>query len=414
MTPGAGRFSWAVLPAALFLTLLPVNHTMAMRLLCLFLAALAAARHFLGGGTPALAPPLKLALALWAGLASLSLLWSANPLFSLNEVKSEIGYGMLAFLSFFVLTRGETEWRLWRYCLAAGTLASAALMIGSNRAHLGNFHAYDWNWVHGFVPYSTYLALVFPFLLSLWIATPLRDFPRNLLWLLPLPFLFAGYATLNRMFWLSLGATLLVYALLWRRGGADAGRRRHAFLATGAALALVALLFVTVAMQRPPQANAPPSGGLDAYTHIASTFSDSERYRIWDFWLARGAEHPWRGIGFGRDLPAQVHAGMKPADWTLPMFSHAHNLFINYFVQLGAGGLFVLSLLLGALLREFWKVYRLPGGKGALAGICGIALVLTLIGKNLTDDLFWRNDALLFWALAGMTLGYGKCLEETS
>jgi hypothetical protein len=30
-----------------------------------------------------------------------------------------------------------------------------------------------------------------------------------------------------------------------------------------------------------------------------------------------------------------------------------------------------------------------------------------MLSKNMTDDLFWRGDALLFWALMGILLGYG-------
>lgn len=402
---------WLLLPAALFLLVLPLNHTMALRLLCLFLAAAVALRHYLKAGAPAF--PLKLPVALWAGLAVASLAWSLDPAFTLNEIKTEIGYGMLALFAFYVLTQGEREWRLWLACLAAGMLATALAALWANRAALGNFAGYDWDSVHGFVAYSTYLVLVAPFLLAVWLAAPLRTFPRNLVWLLAPLFLFVGYATLNRMFWLSLGATLLIFAVLWKRN-ATAGRRHTGLLAAGTALALVALLFVAVAKQRPVDPLAAPTANNATASHILSTFGNSERFRIWSFWLERIAEKPLTGVGFGRDLPHIVYVDLRPKEWAVLMFAHAHNLFLNYLLQLGIAGLVVLLLLLGALLRAFWRIRGAPAPQAGIVGLCGIALVAGLVSKNLTDDLFWRGDSLLFWALAGMALGYGRRLESAA
>jgi len=396
-----------LVPAGLFLCLLPINHTMALRMLCLFLMAGGALYGYFKAGAPALS--IKFPLALWVGVALLSLVWSFDPVFSLNEIKTEIGYGLLAFLAFYVLTRSGQVWRLWLYCLAVGLLVTVALALWANVGHWGNFTSYDWDWLHGFVAYSTYLALIAPFLLALWLTTPLRAFPRNVAWLLAPLFLLAGYATLNRMFWLSLGAILLVYAVLWRRDGKS---RRAGLIAAGAAFALVALLFVAVAAQRPVDPLKAPSANVGAASHILGTFENSERFRIWQFWLERVAERPWTGVGFGRDLPHYVHADLKPKEWAVLMFAHAHNLFFNYVLQLGVGGLAALLLLLGALLREFWHIRRAPAPDAAIVGLCGIALVVTLVSKNMTDDLFWRSDSLLFWALAGCALGYGKRLEQ--
>ena len=404
---GIGEYA-PLIPAGLFLCVLPVNHTMALRMLCLFLMAGGALHHYFKAGAPAL--PIKFPLALWAGFAVLSLAWSLDPAFSLNEVKTEIGYGMSAFLSFYVLTSSGWVWRLWLRCLAAGLLLTVMLALWANHGHLSHFADYDWNWQHGFVAYSTYLALIAPFLSVLWLTTPLHAFPRNLAWLLAPLFLLAGYATLNRMLWLSLGAVLLVYAVLWRRNDANPRRNR---IAAGAALVLVSLLFVAVAAQRPVDPLKIQTTDTGTARHVLSTFENSERFQIWRFWLARVAERPWTGVGFGRDLPHNVHADLKPKEWPVLMFAHAHNLFLNYVLQLGVGGAFALLLLLGALLREFQRIRCAPAPDAAIVGLSGIALIIALISKNMTDDLFWRSDSLLFWALAGMTLGYGKRLEHT-
>lgn len=406
------RFSWHLLPSLLFLFILPLNHNMALRLLALILAGALAIRHVLSNPTPKV--PLKLPLALWASIATLSLTWSIDPMFSLNELKTEIGYGMVAFFSFYILTHSEREWKLWLQAIAAGMVATVVLALWANRTHLVDFQNYDWDWQHGFVAYSTYLVTILPLLIYVWLKTPAAKLPHSLLWLLIPLFLFAGYATLNRMFWLASSSVFLAWSgLWWARHGRKL--RRGTMLAATATLGgalILATLFVTVAKQRPADTAALPSNVSISSNHIINTFEHSERYDIWRFWLARIAEKPLTGVGFGRDLPHFAYADMKPKGWHALMFAHAHNLFLDYALQLGIGGLAALLLLLGALLREFWQMYQAPFMETSLVGICGITTLVAMLSKNMTDDLFWRGDALLFWALVGILLGYGKRLER--
>ena len=42
-----------------------------------------------------------------------------------------------------------------------------------------------------------------------------------------------------------------------------------------------------------------------------------------------------------------------------------------------------------------------------MLGVCGIALVLGVFLRNMVNDMFVRDQALLFWALNGMLLGLG-------
>jgi uncharacterized membrane protein YjjP (DUF1212 family) len=44
----------------------------------------------------------------------------------------------------------------------------------------------------------------------------------------------------------------------------------------------------------------------------------------------------------------------------------------------------------------------------AMAGICGVMLVVGVVARNLTNDFFQRDLALLFWSIAGMLLGYAQ------
>jgi O-antigen ligase len=284
---------------------------------------------------------------------------------------------------------------------------TAFLALWTNRANLGDFRNYDLDWQHGFVTYSTYLATILPVLVYMWLRTPVTKYPRNLLWLIVPLFLFAGYTTLNRMFWLSSGLVFMVWAGLWwiRHGR---GHRAGTMLAVALGSMLVlALLFVTVAKQRPADTTAHLPGASTTSSHIVNTFESSERYDIWRFWMARIAEKPLTGVGFGRDLPHFAYADMKPREWHALMFAHAHNVLLDYALQLGVIGLAAFMFLLGALVHRFWRLYRSPLEEASLIGICGITTVIAMLSKNMTDDLFWRGDALLFWALMGILLGYG-------
>ncbi|BCB28699.1 hypothetical protein SKTS_35850 [Sulfurimicrobium lacus] len=398
-----------LLPAAVLLVILPLNHNMALRLLCLFLAggfAIWYARK-----NPAPRMPLKLPLALWAGIATLSLTWSLNPMFSFNELKTEIGYGMIAFFSFYALTHSEREWKLWLRCVAAGMVTTAALALWANRANLGDFQNYDLDWQHGFVTYSTYLVTVLPLLIYMWLKTPITKFPRNLLWLIVPLFLYAGYATLNRMFWLSSSLVFMTWIGLWWVRHGRAHRTGITLAIVSGCMLALALLFLIVAKQRPADTVIRPPAAITSSNHIVDTFEHSERYDIWRFWMARIAEKPLTGVGFGRDLPHLVYADKRPKEWHMLMFAHAHNVLIDYAVQLGIGGLAAFIFLLGALVHRFWLLYRAPLEEASLVGICGITTVFAMLSKNMTDDLFWRGDALLFWALMGILLGYGMRLE---
>lgn len=392
----------ALLPALVFLAVLPLNHTNAVRLSALFALGAVALVYALRQKAPTV--PVRAPLALWAGLALLSALWSANPAFSLGEFKTEIVYGMIAYGGFIVLTRDRATLHAFLAALLVGVLVTlfvSVAQIWQRRSWVG----LDWDWQHGFVSYSTYLATVFPLLLYVLIRRWERKWVQPVATVMLPLFLFVGYATLNRMFWLALAtSSLVVLGLAWRR---QRGQRQGRWLAwaTLAGLAIAGLIFGTVATQRvvdPLQTQAQPTTTL---THLVDTFTHSERFDIWRYWLGHIAERPWTGVGFGRDLPHLVYE--KPPEWFDLMFAHAHNLFINYALQLGIPGAAVLIVLFVALSRQFWLMYRSTDQDISLAGATGLGVLAAMISKNMSDDLFWRTDALLFWALVGMLLGYG-------
>lgn len=410
LTKRLWQSSWHFLPPMIFLAALPLNHNVALRMLTLFLSGALAIRHAVHNPFPDV--PVKLPLALWAGIAVLSLSWSVDPLFSLGELKTELAYGMVAFFSFYVLTQSSQEWQRWLQAIIAGMVLTVVMMFWTNHSHLASFPAYDWHWQHGFVAYSTYLVTILPCLIYFLLKKSGGHAGYKARWVLLPLFLFAGYATLNRMFWLTTSLVFTVWVGLWwaRR---ERGHHTKALLAVTICGALtLTVLFITVAGQRPSDNASPQAASSSISDHLRDTFEHSERYDIWRFWLTHIADKPLTGVGFGRDLPHLTYASKKPQDWPDLMFAHAHNILLDFTMQLGLVGLAVFLFLLGALLRYFWRLYRHPVEEVALIGICGMTTVIAMLSKNMTDNLFWRGDALLFWALMGILLGYGRHLEE--
>ena len=96
-----------------------------------------------------------------------------------------------------------------------------------------------------------------------------------------------------------------------------------------------------------------------------------------------------------------------------PLFTHPHNLFLNYGLAMGIPGMLAIVLIFFALLRRFWGMSRADDRIVAMAGICGVTLVIGVVARNLTNDFFQRDLALLFWSIAGILLGYAQHAQKT-
>ena len=75
---------------------------------------------------------------------------------------------------------------------------------------------------------------------------------------------------------------------------------------------------------------------------------------------------------------------------------------------MGIPGIIAIVLIFFVLLRKFWELSRADDRVVAMAGICGVLLIAGVVARNLTNDFFQRDLALLFWSVAGMLLGYAQ------
>jgi len=89
-----------------------------------------------------------------------------------------------------------------------------------------------------------------------------------------------------------------------------------------------------------------------------------------------------------------------------PNHTHAHNILLNYALQLGVLGPLVLAFLFYSIARELWKLLRSSDDYVQVLGIAGLSIIGGFFGQSMVEDIFVRHLAWLFWALLGMILGY--------
>jgi len=384
--------AWApLLPLAVLLFILPFPGTVALRLLALATALIVCAWRWHAEGFPQV--PAKAALLVWAVVALLSLASAVDPGYSLGEIKNEIGYAMAAYLAFITLTRTRADANFFLKALILGSLVLATVALWEQFSTDSSY----WNErglavVSG--SYSSYLLALLPALL--WAGSTLRHPHR---WsvvagLIALQLVVAVIAG-QRAFWLvfALQALIALY-LLRQRGFLHISTSRARAIGVAAVL-LSALVLVGVAEKRDTIA-----------------WSQDPRLSTWPAVAARILEHPLAGKGFGREIMKKAYPDLLSQEF--PAVWHAHNLFLNYGMSMGIPGMIALALVFFVLLRQFWRLSRSDDRLTAMAGICGVLLVAGVVARNLTNDFFQRDLALMFWSVAGMLLGYAGHAKHAS
>jgi O-antigen ligase len=382
------REDWLLLAPAVFIFILPFTHTVALRLLALFFAFGSAL--WLWRRLDAGRPPCLPAWGLWLAAALLSLLTAVDLKYSAGEIKTEIGYGLLAFVSLYVLAQLPGALRKLCIVLAIGFSAMLALALLN--------YAVDGYWnpdgrQGGVGTFSTWLITIAPAIaVWLWNVTPGR--PRRRMVMLTLVFgLGAAALSQNRMFWVALGAEAAVFALLlWPRA-----RWR------GLPAALLALALATGAgLWHAQGGRSAANSGNPAYA-----FQNDPRHALWEESLKRIQASPWQGVGFGRASYFKAWPEIQTRLAPIPAW-HAHNQWLNALAQMGLPGALALLGLFACLGLAFWRLYRIPDAQLRCLGAAGLTLLTGVLVKNMTDDFFNRDLALLFWALCGLWLGHAS------
>ena len=112
---------------------------------------------------------------------------------------------------------------------------------------------------------------------------------------------------------------------------------------------------------------------------VVITFTDDPRLALWRHTFQRIGERPWLGFGYGKSILREELRG-ELGD---PMLAHAHNIFVSQWLQTGAIGVLTLVMLLAALGRQYWRFLRVDAATLAMLGLVGLAMLASVIVKNL-------------------------------
>lgn len=347
--------------------------------------------------------PLLATLAAWSGWSAASLLWSIHPAFSAAELGTEIGWGLCTMFIFYVAARSGLALRtMVLAALGVGAVLSVTAIVAAIGdggtgldAVLARHHG-------GAGAFSTYLALALP-LLPLLLAPRPTGFGTRLPVLLAAGAVFvlmlmAARATENRMVWVALAAGFIAAAALaawrWRARLRRAPWRWVAVLAL--LLAILTAFFVDAVGHRARSDFAPN-------TSVTQTFTDDPRLALWQHTFRRIGERPWLGFGYGKSILREELRG----ELRDPLLAHAHNIFVSQWLQTGAIGMLTLVALLGAIAWQYWRFLRVDDATLATLGLVGLALLVSFLVKNLTDDFLVRPNSKEFWAFNAMLIGWG-------
>jgi O-antigen ligase len=384
------RESIVLLAPAMYLLVLPMAHVTALRSIAFWISVLLLLWTMRARATPSI--PLKIPFAAWFLIALLSLIWAVHPEYSIGEIKAEIIYGFLSFLIFFHATRSSHELRLWAFALSASALAIALIALIHFLRGLNPYpEGVLWS---GALSYAAYLTTVLPMLVAMTILRP--GYRRvAMLCLIPVLLLIAFWTT-NRGVWLYLLVEAAVFGGLYLIRAELHPKTKKAAIT----IVVASMIVLTGSFFYAAKGKLGLTGGPGEI--IAGTAEADKRPQLWIDSITWIRKRPFTGAGFGiMVLGRELQKQQKDLNHT-----HAHNILLNYALQLGLAGPFLIAFLFYSVARQFWKLIRSSDKELQTFGIAGMAIVSGVLAAGMIEDLFARHNGWLFWSLVGILLGY--------
>lgn len=376
---------------AVYVFVLPIPHTVALRNIA-FLLLLAGTIVLIVHDRCRPELPFAPAWLAYAAVALLSLTYAAVPAESLNEIQTEILYCVLIFSV-------ATTWASRRPIFHAFCLLVAAINVIMVSVTFWHVSFADTMVRIMQLPSIAMAGKNSNLLVSI---MPLIALACRRFWMERKRVLASGLIVLlaadvgamvisyNRQAFVALGAGIACAGLLVLRSHFT-WRRLMIFLV---GLSLIAgLLGFQLVRRLGTQENVTQASEI--------VLSKDVRWELWRFSLEKISERPWTGAGFGRPAFRQAYPEFMPENIYL---WHAHNMVINKGVQMGIPGIATFLILWLMLVREFVRHLDTSPARHALA-VAGLSLLAAVFVKNMTDDFFVRDMALLFWLLVGILIG---------
>ncbi len=402
--------TFAVFAAALSLFIMPFRATAGFRaglLILAFLAVLVVCireRDYRRLVLPA--PVLLWAVGLWAATVGAFAAFGPAPQESLQSWRGDVLTPTLACWVFYLLTKTPRDLERFIAVLFAGLFILATMVAidpfePENPGHTS---------LYGTVGLaSTWFITLAPLLPFAWRAgdngrAMWRVMCRIATAFAVVALVVGAWFTGNRLIWICYGVMLAVgIAFMWF-GVISPRARVRALLAALAGLLVMGAGFYGASVYR---ANVDVAHGDAAIEFMRK----DNRSRIWQEAFAMIREKPLAGHGYALPAVDDAFAARFNEPWFRTYIHHAHNIVLNYALQMGVFAAAVLVVLFLALWWTFMRITKQAGAQAAqaayLAGVCGLTLVTGVFLRNMFDDFFMRHSVLLFAAMIGMFLGLG-------
>lgn len=385
----ADRLFWFCL--AIYMAVLPISSTIALRNIG-FLGMIVATLWAVSRGGLRLRFPAANAWLPYAVVALLSLVWAVDFSHSLGEIRTEIGYAALVCVLSASWINGLQQLRRLAWisivCNAAMVAYSAYLVAvtpGSGNALIGSFRTATGT-------YSTYLITFAPLLLFMIWDTRRKGqtaVTAGLSLLLAMNLL-ALWFTANRQGIIAYAAEVIILALLELRVAFDWRK-----VSTVAAIFAVFVALFGTQQHKRTGAQAPLMAGIAiAIDDSKEAFDRDVRWQLWKHSIDQIAHAPWHGDGFGREAFLAKNTEYYRSH---PQLWHAHNMLLNKGIQMGVPGMLAFLVMWIGLGMTIWRTRH---GDPVVAA-CAAALLLGVFVKNMTDDFFVDDNALMFWLYVG-------------
>ena len=400
LIPRPLRAALPILPAMLLLIVLPFPGTVAMRLLCLFFSLSVALVMCYRDARLRTPPPASWGIAIWMLVCISSLAYTKDLVYTMKELQNEVAYAICAFFSFFVLSQRPEGAQLLLRALALGFLSIGAIAMYGWLTH--GMHWHEQGASGGVGAFSVYIVTCLPGLFWLWREDASIKWRKAAAILMAFAILLA-FLTLQRGVWPALAAEIMVALYLLRKGDRQSTvRRTRIAFATILVICTAALLLANKLRNVDGVAGLIPSAKTfnTPISEQAGTDGDA-RLPYWPAIIRKISEHPVIGTGFGQEMMKRVYPELVPPNF--PALWHAHNVVLNYALQMGIPGAVALLFLFFSIARWYFLSLSRSSAMRS-ASTAGVMLIVGILLRNQTNDFFRRDLAILFWSLTGIFL----------
>ncbi len=380
--------------SSIFLFILPFTHTVAIRLGFLLITFLLVLKYYKFNSLHKL--PCKKNFLLWLALPFILLPFSIDLGYSFHEIKVEISYSLMAFSLFFSLAY-QREFFL-KIALIAMIVSLLLVSVWGLLNSYFNQGIWDEAARHnGSASYISYSLILIPLL---GLATVLFQRYKILIIALLTVFILTSFLSGQRIFIVALLAELLIFAI-WAK--------QYFAISYKKIIALTLVLIAVASLLAAASLYNRFNGSLD---HIIDYQQHDPRFELLEIPANMIKQQPWIGYGFGRDAMLHVLGGEIELEKILAdypagyQYGHAHNLFLNYALEVGLVGLLIFLLLMTQLIHYYYRHSKDSDLLVALAGVAGVAILLGFLVRNQTNDMFYRDLSLYFWSTQGLLLGF--------